>query len=724
MHTYTLDLAVPWWIALATLVAAASMSLWAYGRWPSTLSARQRLFLGVLRFLALGSLLLALWQPVIGMLTTHREPSHVVVLLDNSASMRRQDASGPREQQYRQALGHLSELLSSPYTHLLRFDSRLQPLAHWHPDSLRLDGPATDLAQALRWAAVQVQRHPIAAVVLLSDGIVTAGESPLPEAEALGRPVATVLIGDTTALPDVSLHSVLVTERIPLGSSTPVHVVLSAEALGEQELQVELWEDGRRLGEQSLRITPTQHLYTLSFRYQPQAEGVHQLRVRVAPVPGEISVRNNEARVLVEAAPIQHRVVLFAGSPSPDLAFLRRELQRIPLLELATFIHKDTTSFYEGPPSSSFLAQADIIVLLDFPLRSTPSTVLTSIAEALSRGSALLLLLGPQTDWAKLRLLEPWLPVTQPAPRAVREEFATLSPTPSGSLHPLLRPSSADRDAIAWHKLPPIIARHNAALPQSTAEVLAIGVAGAQREPLVVVQQHPVRGIALLGYGLYRWKLMGYAAEHLRQPPPNVDPFSSFVTSAVQWLLEPRLLERRVRIRPLRHAYAAGEPVLFWAAVTDALGNPVEATVHLRVSSSGGETRQLVLSPAEPGIYRGQLSGLPAGQYTYAGEALQGTRRLGQDHGLFSVGDMTLEERSLRADAELLRAIAQRTGGAFFTAERVTEVQPWLRRLPSWTPTVTTVTRELRLWHSPWLLLLALLSLSTEWFLRRRWELL
>ncbi len=724
MNAYTVDIAIPWWMALCSLALAVGVSFWAYGRPFPTLSARQRLLLGILRFLALGSLILALWQPVIGMFTSHREPPLLAVLLDNSASMRLRDASGPRDEQYRRALGYLSELLSSPSVRLLRFDARLRPLERWSPDSLTLDGPATDLAQAFRWVSSQAQRSNIAAVLLLSDGVATTGESPLPEAEALGRPVVTVLIGDTTALPDLAVHTVLVNERIPLGSATAVHAVLSAEALPEQQLQVEFWEDGRRLSTQALRISPAQRFYTVSFRYQPQTEGIHQLQVRVNPVPGEVSLRNNEARAVVEAVSLRHRIVLFAGSPSPDLAFLRRELQRNPLLELSTFIHKDASSFYEGAPPPSLLAQADAVILLDFPLRSTPEAVLSSIAGALARGCAAAVLFGPQTDWTKLRLLEPWLPITQPPTSTVQEVLATFSPTPSGALHALLR-STAEQGAQAWHTLPPIFALRNAALPKPTAELLAVGVSGTQREPLVVVQQHPVRSVALLGYGLYRWKLIGYAAEQMRQTTPPVDYLATFVTSTVQWLLEPKTLERRVRIRPLRRFYAAGEPVHIWASVTDAAGNPVEAAVvRLRVTSSDGEVRQLVLSPAEAGIYRGQLPGLPAGQYTFTGEAIRGEQLLGRDYGLFSVGDVSLEERSLRADAELLRTIAQRTGGAFFTADHIHEVESWIARLPNWRPIVTTLTRELRLWHSLWLLLLALVSLSVEWTLRRRWELL
>lgn len=720
MNTYTFHILTPWWLVPATLAVALGITLWAYGRPVEALSSRHRLLLGTLRFLALLSLALALWQPVIGTMTSYRQTPQVAVLLDNSASMRLRDASGPRELQYRKALQQLADFLRSPHVRLLRFDAAVKPLERWHWDSLSLDGPATDLGQALRWVATEAQHRNIGAVLLLSDGVVNAGQSPLAEAEVIGRPIVTVLVGDTTAIPDVSVHSLLVNERIPLGSSTLVYATVGVEGFGEQELRVEFWEDSRRIGEQSLYMRAQQAPITVTFRYQPTTEGVHRLRVRVRPIPGEASTRNNEATALVEVTRLRHHILLFAGSPSPDLAFLRRELQRHPWLQLSTFVHKDATSFYEGTPSLTLLRQAEAFLFIDFPLRSTPDALIASIAEQLARGRPCVLLFGPQTDRTKLRLLEPWLPVSVSTGGALREFAATVSPTHDGLLHPLLQLPTSDAPPPTWHTLPPIFAFANAASPKSTSEILAVATSGALREPFLVAQQQPNRSLVLLGYGLHRWKLMGYAAELARKHPSPTDYLATFVTNLTQWLLTEEG-ERRIRIRPLKRFYAAGEPVHFWASIADAAGNPVESALVRLSLKSGNESRELILSPAEPGIYRGYLPSPPPGEYTFVGEAIVQGEQVGRDYGTVSVGDVTLEERSLRAEADLLRALAHRTGGIFLPADSAAAAPRWIERLPGSTPVISTARHEFRLWHSPWLLIASLLLFSTEWILRRRW---
>ncbi len=721
MNAYGVTIALPWWLAVLTLSIAIALSVWAYGRPLPMLSPRQRLLLGILRGLALSLLVFALWQPAVSLVTSRSTEPRVAVLLDNSASMRLRDPAGPREAAYRRTLQQLQSLLTSPTAVLARFDATVQPLEQWHPDSLPLNGPATDIARALRWVASEAQHSHIQAVLLLSDGVVTAGEIPIPDAEALGKPIVTVLIGDTTPVRDLAVQSLLVNEQIPLGSQTPVIASISATAVGDQSVRVELWEDARRIAEQSVSVRADQPSYTVQFTYQPVHEGIHRLRVRVVPLPDEVSKRNNESAAFVEVVRIRRRVLIFAGSPSPDFAFLRRELQRNPLLELSTFVHKDATSFYEGTLSPSLVQQADAIVLVDFPLRSTPDAVMRMIAEHAARGRPLIWIAGPQTDRAKLQLLEPLLPVTVNVAGAPREHEATLTLTPSAEPYGLFRLPAGSPES--WHQLPPVFAFSELARPKPTAEVLATASWGSVQSPLVVAQRSPSPSIAVLGYGLYRWKLMGYAAEQARGRTPAVDHYAVFVANIAQWLAQTER-DQLVRIRTTKRFYATGEPVEFWASVVDPTGSPVEeALVRIRLATHDG-SRELTLQPAGAGMYRGTLAGLPTGDYAFSGEALLNGKRLGSDRGRFSVGDVGLEERSLRADVELLRTLAQRTGGRLFPADSAEQAWEFIQHLPNFRPVVATTRRDLALWHSPWLLVLALGCFAGEWVLRRRWGLL
>ena len=715
MRELHLSFALPWWFALLSIALAAALALWAYARTRPALEERQRLLLGSLRFLALVALLLALWQPLMSLVNTTEQAPRVAILLDNSASMALRDASGERALHYRKLLAQLEPVLTAPTALLARFDATVHPLNQWHPDSLRLDGGATDIAYALRWVAAESRTTPIGAVLLLSDGIPTAGGSPLQEVAALGKPIIAVLVGDTTPVADLAVHSLLSNEQLLLGSTTPLYATIRASNIPERSVTVELWENSRRLARQQLQLRPEQSEYTLRFDYTPEREGLVRLSIRIAPQPEELNTRNNSATRFVEVVRAQRRILLFAGSPSPDVAFLRRELEQIPGIAISTFVHKQGEEFYEGIPSEALLRAADAALLLDFPIRSTPEPLLERLAERARQGMPIAWIAGPLLDYAKLRRLEGVLPMSL---RLVRqsESTAQLLPTPFGRSHPIF---GNELPSSAWQEQPPIFRMDWSVQPKPEAQVLALSSPGA--EPMLLLYDlPPLRSLALLGYGIHRWKLLGFAAAQLQNPSPP-DVLTLFARNLLQWLLlSPQ--QRLVRIRPGKPFYTAGEPVEFWATVVDPTGAPVDAaTVQLLLSS--GETRQeLLLEPLGGGTYRTQLQ-LSPGYYAFQGTATLQGERLGSDRGTVTVGTHELEYRQLHADAALLRALAERSGGALLTASTIQEVPELLKRLPALRPQVFTQRREIALWHSPWLLSLVIVLLSSEWLLRRRWRL-
>jgi hypothetical protein len=715
MRELHLSFALPWWFALLSIAIAAALALWAYARTRPALEERRRLLLGSLRFLALVALLLALWQPLMSLVSSTEQAPRLAILLDNSASMALRDASGERAPRYRKLLAQLEPVLTAPNALVARFDATVHPLNQWHPDSLRLDGGATDIAYALRWVAAESRTTPIGTVLLLSDGVPTAGGSPLQEVATLGKPIIAVLVGDTTPVADLAVHSLLSNEQLLLGSTAPLYATIRASNMPERSVTVELWENSRRLAQQQLQLRPEQSEYTLRFDYTPEREGLVRLSIRIAPQPEELNTRNNSATRFVEVLRAQRRILLFAGSPSPDLAFLRQELERIPGIAISTFVHKQGEEFYEGVPSEALLRAADAAILLDFPIRSTPEPLLERLAERARQGMPIAWIAGPLLDYGKLRRLEGVLPMTL---RLVRqsEQTAQLLPTPFGRSHPLV---GSELPAAAWEQQPPLFRMDWSVQPKPEAQVLALSSPGA--EPMLLVYDlPPLRSLALLGYGIHRWKLLGFAALPQQSPSPP-DVLAHFARNLLQWLLlSPQ--QRLVRIRPGKPFYTAGEPVEFWATVVDPTGAAVDAaTVQLLLSS--GQTRQeLLLEPLGGGTYRAQVQ-LPPGYYAFQGTATLQGERLGSDRGTVTVGTHELEYRQLHADAVLLRALAERSGGALLTASTIQELPELLKRLPALRPQVFTQRREIALWHSPWLLSVVIALLSSEWLLRRRWRL-
>jgi len=114
-----------------------------------------------------------------------------------------------------------------------------------------------------------------------------------------------------------------------------------------------------------------------------------------------------------------------------------------------------------------------------------------------------------------------------------------------------------------------------------------------------------------------------------------------------------------------------------------------------------------VLSPDEKGLYHVHT------------DARRGTTPLGAADCWFYVGGADRELADPRLNEGALRRIARSTGGRYVPVVDASQVVPWLEAAIA--ETVDFEPRDL--WQEPWMFVLVIALLSTEWILRRRWGL-
>jgi hypothetical protein len=118
-----------------------------------------------------------------------------------------------------------------------------------------------------------------------------------------------------------------------------------------------------------------------------------------------------------------------------------------------------------------------------------------------------------------------------------------------------------------------------------------------------------------------------------------------------------------------------------------------------------------------PGIYRGRVTGLPAGDYEVSVQAAGYSAEALQARSSFTVTvELGTELRDGSANESLLQQMAEAGGGQFLREED-------LRRLPEILSVYSNgriVQSDSLLWQSYWWFLSILLLLTCEWLLRRR----
>lgn len=704
-------------VPVLLILLAIAVSAFFYRHTVPPVSRGKRFLLISLRSLALALLFLFLFEPLLRLITTSEQQPVLAVLVDDSKSMTIKDRAGDRREQVKAIISrdNLERLAGRGEFRAFRFGTRTQDVPPDSLDSLSFHQDATDISAALRRVAGERARSNIGAALLVSDGSYNLGHNPLSEAEHLGLPLYTIGIGDSTEQRDVLITKVVTNERVYSETEVPVDVTIKSSGYAGENVAVTLHDGRRELARTTVRLQEGTREYAAQLAYAPEGEGVKKYTVRISQLPGELTAANNQRAFLARILKSKLRVLLLAGAPSPDVAIIKQTLREDPNIDVHGLTQKTPETFYERPLTTALLDSSDCLVLIGFPSSAASGRLLEQISTAVARRNIPLLFVhGRGIDQRKLATLAPLLPFVESAMSAV-EQLVLIDPLPAQRHHPILA-TNTDEGPESWKRLPPLFRMQSAFKAKAEATVLATIKLNniVLNEPLVAIRNvNRRKSLAVLGYGLWRWRLMAQGS------PQTEKLLATFLANSIRWLTT-RDDDRPVKVTPSKEAFSQGEPVEFVGQVYDASARPVENAQLRVVAKHEGRSFETILRPIGNGRYEGVLEGLVQGDYTFTAGATQDAQSLGEDRGRFSVGELDLEFQDTRMNAQLLRQLAARSGGAFFLPSQLQELRRALEALPSFTPRELRTTEEFELWNWKYMLALVVLLLAVEWFVRKR----
>jgi hypothetical protein len=704
-------------LAAAATVLAFLVAWFSYRHTLPPVSRTTRWVLITLRATSLAVILLLLLEPLIRTISRWIQPPTLAVLIDNSQSMTIADGR----------LRRTDELLSIIRSSALRtvardadlrfytFGTRLRPSSLREEDTVSCDEPATDIAGTLQALQAVGEQHQLDAALLLSDGSYTVGQHPVHDAERLGFPLITVGIGDSSQQRDILISTLAANDLVYSDLPSPVDVTVRSSGFTGQEADVTLQDGSRVLDRTTLRFDAATADYPVHLTWVPHGEGVTRLTVHVACLNGELTPANNTRPFFTRVLRSKLRVLIVAGSPSPDLAVIRQTFKEDKNLLVRSFAQKTPSGFYEGPLAGSTVDSADCLVLLAFPTASTSESVLSSLGNTLStRHTPVLFIAGPGLDHARLQRFGPVIPFTSDL-LSSNEQLVQFEPNAAERGHPLLTlgtPEGID----AWMRLPPVF--KTLSVYRARPEAIVLGTVrlstGILPDPLLLARSvGRERSAAFLGYGLWRWRLMAQGTQG------TADHLSRFLAGAVQWLTS-REESKPVRVSPSQEFFRQGEPPEFVGQVYDASNRPVDAARVRLTVKTGVQPFETELRPLGNGRYEGSLQVLPEGDYTFQAVAEEDGISYGTDSGRFGVGGFNLEFQDTRMNAQLMRELAQTTGGEFLMPASIDSLPVILRRMPGFAPREMQQVHSVELWNNHYMLAILLAFLSFEWLLRKR----
>ena len=780
-----LDVPAPWIVVLILAPLVGGVALAAY--WRERVSNRVRGVLVTLRILTLCLLLLVLFRPVRVRQQESVEPAQVVVLFDDSASMSRKDAYagdaaarsaiqalvGKRADETsrlevgRAAVeGRLAPVLAQRgyELRLLRFDETAEAVPNLSTIAGR--GHGTHVGDALRQALNVSRGRHVTGVVVVSDGRANGG-APVQDAAAAARgagiPVHTVVVGDTRPERNLTVELVeappSVLEGDQVAITVRVHARGALDAGTGRVVLEELPSDGRGSDLEDARTLATESvdlkdvgdrvvLVAPESRTGLEARE-RRFRIAVPPLDDERMLDDNEILVTVPVTREKIRVLYVDGYPRYEYRFLKGVLLRSDeRIEAQMFLMSATPDFPQEATKGlerltrvptarrELLDDYDVVLLGDVnPYAISPDPArgeefVQSLFEFVERGGGLGILAGEYenpkalagTEFAKL------LPVELDPTAALSIDQSTETERRPTLEHPLnpheivrLHPE-VEINRRLWEE-PEGLRGYYWTFPVERAKPGSQVLLRApdrslrgdeERDPILVGGYYPAGRTLFLATDdmTWRWRFRFVEYYHER-----------FWRNAIRWLALGRLKhgDRRYGLEPLRARYALDERVTLEARVLDEDYRPSEAGEQVTLVAGPDEPpRELSLGGIEgrAGLFRGSFQAERPGLYR-AWIEVDGQRVVGTE---FEVVLPSRENANPAPDPEAMAEVAALARGQAVSA---TAIEPLLEEFPGGEERREPVSSQLLdAWDNWGTLLVALLLLSTEWVLRKRFEMI
>ncbi len=761
-------------VTVLVLIGSAALIVWLYRR-EGTASTLYKMFLAFLRFSLVVLTVFMLSEAVLSVERTGLP--YFAIMVDDSASQDTVDqyadpkvmtattelatkASKTKVDRLAVAQGILSDgdakilrelqLQHKVRLYLVANDSR--PLASIDSpedvnpalaklNAVEANGSQTRLAAGIRKVLGELRGVPPSAILLLTDGQTTDGESLDKAAEfsaKKGVPIYTIGLGDAEPARDLELSELLVDDIVFIDDLVRFQAKLSSRGFAGEEITITLKERPTGAVNPSYdKILETVKVKAPSdggstkveIGHRPRETGEKTFVVEVESRPRELQYENNFLTRVVNVRKEKLKVLLVDSEPRYEYRYLKNFLEREETIDLGVVLLSSDTEFSEQdrsalptfPASKDELFAYDVVLIGDADPSFMSSVQMANLVEFVTeKGGGLLFIAGENFNPLSYRgtPLEILLPIElgdARNPTAVGNALTSFRPelTPEGRSNPIFRFGDDEATSnLIWKSLPELFWLLEAPRKKPAAMVLAehptlTGSNG--RLPLMLYQFVGV-GKSMFNAVDDTWRWRYRAGDKY---------FGRYWIQTIRFLARSKLLgQRQAEISTDRRRYQRGQSILLKVRFPNPALAPTSGEVVVDLDRKGQGPRKITLksSPNNRGLFEAALPQLSEGDYEIRllpPPVLDGAI---PSYG-FRVEPPAGEKEQLTMNQAELQRAASITGGKFYTP---TDLSTLLADLPKPQKVPLDTDPPIPLWNTWPLLALFLGILTLEWVLRKR----
>ena len=635
------------------------------------------LLLALLRFLSVFGIILLLINPKITKKTFETEKTPLPVVVDNSSSVVDLKAKNQSLELFKKLTSN-AELKEKFEIQTYQFDSEFK-----FSDSFDFKGHQTNIDEVAK-NLKSIYKNKTFPTVLLTDGNQTSGEDYIYSFDANNK-VYPIILGDTTTFLDLKINQLNVNKYAFKGNKFPVEVFLNYTGTKNINANFSISQGNNVLNKQTISFSPSNKSVILNILLPADKIGLQIFKATVSSKEVEKNTYNNTKNFAVEIIDQKTNVAIITAINHPDVGALKRSIEtnaqrKVTILkpnEIKSLQDYNVLIFYQ--PNNEFKNVFD-----NNKLAGINSFIIT----------------GTNTDFNFLN-----------------QNQTNFSFKMSNQKEDYLADFNTQfnffaLDNIGFEQFPPLqnafgtitsVGNNNVLLNSRIRNI-------ATNSPLLAFSENGGKRTAyLFGENSWKWRLQSHVDNK------SYEKYDIFIDKTIQFLTSNN--SKKSLVVSHESFYNSGDEIEITAQYFNK-NYEFDDKARLTISVTNKQTKQTknydLLKTNN--AFKVNLNGLSAGQYTFSIKELNSNSTY---KSYFEILDFDIEKQFVNPDLLKLKQLASQTSGKVFMPNQVNNLIQILLTNENYKAVQKTVLRKIPLIDSVLLLILIIISLISEWFIRK-----